>query len=146
MLIEQNPFYILEVSTKDTKQTILDKAEEKALFEDPETIEQAKEALLDSGKRLDAELGWFVYASREEEQLLSDLLHGRNAGGTPVEFHDDYDRANYQMEVLAKRNYARLSKDTFGKNIVDILKILEIEFDPEAFEYSELPSERFVVK
>ncbi len=141
MLIEQNPFYILEVSTKDTKQTILDKAEEKALFEDPETIEQAKEALLDSGKRLDAELGWFVYASQEEELLLLDLLHGRNAGGTPVEFHDEYDRANYQMEVIAKRNYARLSKDTFGKNIVDILKILEIEFDPEAFEYSELPSE-----
>jgi|GEM_PF-5510461 len=139
MLIEQNPFYILEVSTKDTKQTILDKAEEKALFEDPETIEQAKEALLDSGKRLDAELGWFVYASREEEQLLSDLLHGRNAGRTPIEFHDSYDQANYQMAVIAKRNYTHLPENTFGKNTTDILRILEI--DPDDFLYSDFLDE-----
>lgn len=139
MLIEQNPFYILEVSTKDTKQTILDKAEEKALFEDPETIERAKEALLDSAKRLDAELGWFVYASQEEELLLLDLLHGRNVGRAPIEFHDSYDQANYQMAVIAKRNYAHLPENIFGKNTTDILRILEI--DPDDFLYSDFLDE-----
>lgn len=131
MMIEQSPFYILEVSTKDTKQTILDKAEEKALFEDPDVIEQAKEALLDSGKRLDAELGWFVYATREEEQTLQNLLHGRNDSSVPAEFRDDYDRVNYQLIVVVKRNYMRLPDDAFGKNVVDILRALERTFDEE---------------
>ena len=139
MMIERNPFYILECSTKDTKQTILDKAEEKALFEDPDVIEQAKEVLLDSGKRLDAELGWFVAPWREEEQLLMDILRGKNKVSRPVpEFDEDYDQATFLMEAIARRNYAHRPNDFFGRNMIAALRLLEEYFDEESLEFSRL--------
>lgn len=70
MKLQENPFYILDVSVRATKQEILAAAEDKSLFEDFETVENAKNALLDSSRRLEAELAWFPSASDADCDVL----------------------------------------------------------------------------
>lgn len=56
MHTQDNPFDILGVSPTDRKSVILERAEECALFDEPERIDRAKETLLDMNTRLAAEL------------------------------------------------------------------------------------------
>lgn len=65
MKLQDNPFYILEASMDDDKRTILRKAEEKSLFDDPARVEEAKEILIDGTKRVLAEISWFPYADKK---------------------------------------------------------------------------------
>ena len=57
--INNNPFYLLEVSPKDKRATIISKAEEKAFFLEGDSCETAQATLLNPAKRLIAELDWF---------------------------------------------------------------------------------------
>ena len=59
MRLIDNPFYILDVSTTDNRQTIISKAEEKGFFEDSSVCSEAQNILLNIIKRTSAELSWF---------------------------------------------------------------------------------------
>ena len=59
MRLIDNPFYILDVSTTDNRQTIISKAEEKSFFEDSSVCSEAQNILLNIIKRTSAELSWF---------------------------------------------------------------------------------------
>ena len=59
MRLIDNPFYILDVSTTDNRQTIISKAEEKSFFEDSSVCGEAQNILLNIIKRTSAELSWF---------------------------------------------------------------------------------------
>lgn len=54
----QNPFYILQASPRDTRQRIMELADERSLLADPETCSQARLALTTPRKRLAAEIAW----------------------------------------------------------------------------------------
>lgn len=54
----QNPFYILQASPRDTRQRIMELADERSLLADPETCSQARLALTTPKKRLAAEIAW----------------------------------------------------------------------------------------
>lgn len=69
MRTQDNPFDILGVSPTDRKSVILERAEECALFDEPERIDRAKETLLDMNTRLAAELT--CYRSEGAEGYLS---------------------------------------------------------------------------
>lgn len=58
MNLSQNPFYILQASPRDTRQRIMELAEERSLLTDPETCSQARLALTTPRKRLAAEVAW----------------------------------------------------------------------------------------
>ena len=64
--LEQNPFYILEVSPNEKRASIISKAEEKAFFSDSNECEEAQAKLLNPEKRLNAELDWFYEISIEK--------------------------------------------------------------------------------
>lgn len=64
--LEQNPFYILEVSPNEKRASIISKAEEKAFFSDGNECEEAQAKLLNPEKRLTAELDWFCGVSIEK--------------------------------------------------------------------------------
>ena len=64
--LEQNPFYILEVSPNEKRASIISKAEEKAFFADGNECEEAQAKLLNPEKRLSAELDWFYEISIEK--------------------------------------------------------------------------------
>lgn len=54
----QNPFHILQASPWDTRQRIMELADERSLLADPETCSQARLALTTPRKRLAAEVAW----------------------------------------------------------------------------------------
>ena len=64
--LEQNPFYILEVSPNEKRASIISKAEEKAFLADGNECEEAQTKLLNPEKRLSAELDWFYGISIEK--------------------------------------------------------------------------------
>jgi len=57
-MLETNPFYVLQVSTRDNRQTILRQAEEKALELDYEVCQQARADLTHPRRRLAVEIAW----------------------------------------------------------------------------------------
>lgn len=65
LFLEENPFYILEVSPCDKRTLIIQKAEEKSFFADDNSCEAAQTILLNPEKRLTSELDWFYEVSSE---------------------------------------------------------------------------------
>ena len=68
--LNNNPFYLLEVSPKDKRATIISKAEEKAFFLDDGTCDTAQTTLLNPSKRLLAELDWFLDVNKRASQKI----------------------------------------------------------------------------
>ena len=87
MHTQDNPFDILGVSPTDRKSVILERAEECALFDEPERIDRAKETLLDMNTRLAAELtcyrseGAVGYLSYHRVGALLDQIYAAAARG-----------------------------------------------------------------
>lgn len=72
MKLNENPFFILGVSIRDSKQVIDEKADDRC-FDEPEReeiFEKARGILLNPQQRLQAELGWFPDVQPQEEQRL----------------------------------------------------------------------------
>ena len=74
--LEQNPFYILEVSPEDKRALIISKAEEKAFFMDGNECEEAQAKLLNPEKRLYAEMDWFFGLTIEKTAALHNCING----------------------------------------------------------------------
>ncbi len=69
-ILNDNPFYLLEASPKDTRATIISKAEEKVFFFENGVCENAQVILLNPIKRIQAELDWFLDV---ESELISTI-------------------------------------------------------------------------
>ena len=143
MNLKQNPFYILGVSSVDSKREIMDAAEEKLLLMDENIVEDAKNALLDNSKRLDAELAWFPcwdesIPYREEEDCDS-LVTAIDNGFYNINVGDfiwGYDEVNFQLEVIRHRSFDKLKNPSaFGLAVLQLSKIFE--------EYAEWSSDSF---
>lgn len=73
-MIKENPFYILQVTTRDNRQKIVDLAEEKSFELDEELCQKARSDLTIPRNRILAELNWFPGVSpRKVELLISQL-------------------------------------------------------------------------
>ena len=83
MMLEKNPFYILGAMPGDSRQMLLERADERELFTG-EPMEEAKEALLHPKQRLLAELGFFPGASAEEIEMVRNYLETVGDGIEPV--------------------------------------------------------------
>lgn len=59
MNLQNNPFYILKLSCAAGRRDIMTAAEEMGFFFDPAVCAEAQNALINPGKRLEAELDWF---------------------------------------------------------------------------------------
>ena len=75
--LEQNPFYILEVSPDEKRANIISKAEEKAFFADGNECEEAQAFLINPTKRLLAELEWFFDVSaKRQAEIIESIKNG----------------------------------------------------------------------
>lgn len=74
MRLIDNPFYILDVSTTDNRQTIISKAEEKSFFEDSSVCSEAQNILLNIIKRISAELSWFPGTDNSKIQEICNAI------------------------------------------------------------------------
>ena len=72
--ISNNPFYILEVTPRDKRATIISKAEEKVFFLEDGSGEAAQATLLNPAKRLLAELDWFLDVDKKGIENISKCI------------------------------------------------------------------------
>lgn len=143
MNLKQNPFYILGVSSVDSKREIMDAAEEKLLLMDENIVEDAKNTLLDNSKRLDAELAWFPcwdesipYREDEDCDSLTTAIDNGFSNINVRDFTWGYDEVNFQLEVIRHRSFDKLKNPlAFGVAVLQLSKIFE--------EYAEWSSDSF---
>lgn len=65
-----NPFYFLEATPRDNRQRIMELAEEKSLFQDPDLCNSARSELTNPRKRLSLELSWLPGVSPGKAKSL----------------------------------------------------------------------------
>ena len=82
VFLKDNPFYILEVSPSDKRASIINKAEEKAFFIDSNVAEEAQAKLLNPAKRLQAEIDWFLDATKGQIQNINDSINKNKTIGS----------------------------------------------------------------
>lgn len=76
MQLKDNPFYLLQVSITDSKESVIAAAEDRA-FEDPDNedvYEKAKNTLLNSKHRLSAEIHWIPGLNKQQEKSVLNSL------------------------------------------------------------------------
>jgi hypothetical protein len=77
--LDSNPFAILDVTTRDTRERIYEAAEDRSLVGDPDACAEARAILTAPRRRFEAELGWFPGVAPStakramEGQTLSDI-------------------------------------------------------------------------
>ena len=72
----ENPFCVLEVSTRDSRRHIAEAAEEKSFLDDSESIREARSALTIPNRRLAAEIRWFPGIDDDTVQRISEFSRG----------------------------------------------------------------------
>src|SRR5262245_24228312 len=73
--IEKNPFALLEVSTRDDRQKIVQRAEEKSLSLDSEACSRARAELINPRQRIAAEVAWLPGLSPKDATDATLVLH-----------------------------------------------------------------------
>jgi len=73
--INENPFFVLGADITDDKRKLMNICEEKMIFENTDVIIKAQEQLLNSQKRLKAELRWFPTCSKDQIQIIINYLN-----------------------------------------------------------------------
>lgn len=71
---EMNPFALLSVSMRDDAARIMEAAEDQSLYHDPEACQQARSALTNPRRRVDAEFGWFPGVAPGTAQRAAEAL------------------------------------------------------------------------
>ena len=65
MAIQNNPFYLLKVSSNAGRRVIASAADEMSFILDSETVSTAQNELINLNKRLSAEINWFIDADED---------------------------------------------------------------------------------
>ena len=121
--ILSNPFFVLGASTRDTRQRILQLADEKALELDPAICDRARTALVTPRNRLTAEMAWMPGVSpRRSLQLLEALA------ASPDSVADQEGLPALAHANLLASAFARLgSRDTPGTMMAHVLTFAKID-------------------
>ena len=90
--LQQNPFALLGVNTRDDRRRIVELAEEKSLELDHEACQKARSDLTSPRTRLSAEMGWLPGVSPRKSSHLVSILHSdpmsiREESGLPTLAH-----------------------------------------------------------
>lgn len=75
MILKNNPFFILNVSPNDNRRAIMSKAEELSLLGDSRQLEEAQSILINPGRRLSAELTWFINCDKDRMAQIIDAVN-----------------------------------------------------------------------
>jgi hypothetical protein len=108
--LHESAFYILEVSVRDTREKIIDQAENKSLLMDHEICNRAQSALNTSKLRVSEELNWLPgLAPNKAKKYLEDLSQGVN----PVD-------ENLNLNSLVKANLLAAFVQTLDDSVKDV--------------------------
>lgn len=128
-VFQDNPFFILDVSISDTKETIIEAAEEHSFDapEDEDKFEKAKNILLNPKLRLNAEIGWFPgLGKQQEEEIRSSLkkkqLYQFSLSNPLAQLNLERYQLAYQQEVNLPEAVYRMDR-VYSK--IDSASVLE---------------------
>ena len=71
----QNPFHVLDVSPQDNRRRIMEQADARSLFQDPEECRNAATTLTNPRRRLLAEIAWIPCSRMERAEDIRELLN-----------------------------------------------------------------------
>ena len=139
MDIKSNPFYILDVSTEDTKRKIMDAAEEKLLFFDSDIVEKAKNQLLDGRKRMEAELSWFISIPSNMNTEIINAVKKESYDDDMLSYLSQYNQINYLLEIVKNCNFESIKQTSaFGNSAYRIATLFEDCADIYSDQFKEL--------
>lgn len=127
MRIENNPFFILEVSTRANRQKIAAAADNKAFVNDSDDIMTAHTALMISSQRLSAEVRWFPGMEDTRVREIANFFRRISAGQPPNKINTTSLRGlpllNFAVYLLSYRKF----RDTadMSQSILAICKCFE---------------------
>lgn len=93
--LHSNPFYILQVTTRDNGSKILEAAEERSLYLDPDVCNKARSDLTNPRARITAEVGWMPGV---EPQLVNEFVSALTSKSLAI-------RIGERLPVLARTNW-----------------------------------------
>ena len=100
LMIKENPFYILDATTRDNRQKIVELAEEKSFDIDEDLCQKARSDLTMPRNRVLAELNWLPGVSPNKISLLISKLKTCDKSLYSIEGIPDLARINILMELL----------------------------------------------
>lgn len=125
MNLFKNPFYLLEMTTRDSKQKILEACDLKSLQGNPEDYTRAKAALLTPKARIAAEVSWLPTLSPARTLHLIETIKSKpNDVIHHLDGLDPLSKCNLSVEYISRVNF---------KGYEDILEkwILNISYSYE---------------
>jgi len=100
-MIKQNPFYILDATTRDNRQKIVELAEEKSFDLDEELCQKARSDLTMPRNRIFSELDWFPGLSPRKVQLIISRINNSDKDLYIIDGIPDLVRINILNELLS---------------------------------------------
>lgn len=119
-MIKENPFYILDATTRDNRQKIVELAEEKSFDIDEDLCQKARADLTMPRNRVFAELNWFPGVSPRKVTILVTQLKSIDKDLYSIEGIPDLARINIFMELLNIEDF-KLNNEELEKIILNII-------------------------
>ena len=119
-MIKENPFYILDATTRDNRQKIVELAEEKSFDIDEDLCQKARSDLTMPRNRVFAELNWLPGVSPRKVALLVSQLKTSDKDLYSVEGIPDLARINILMELL-NTEHIKFNNNELEEIIVNIV-------------------------
>jgi len=110
MNLFQNPFYILNVSTRDTRQRIIEACDTESIKKDADLCNKAKSILISPKSRISAEVSWLPGLSPSRAQ---DIVNRIKPSGINVDIGK---RDNVNPLICCNIAIALLEKTDFKNN------------------------------
>ena len=120
MTIKENPFYILDATTRDNRQKIVELAEEKSFDIDEDLCQKARSDLTMPRNRVLAELNWLPGISPNRISLLISQLKTSDKSLYYIEGIPDLARINILMELL-NTEHIKFTNNELEKIIIKIV-------------------------
>jgi len=118
-MIKDNPFYILKVLPKDSREKIVEAAEDKLFEIDEEICEKARIDLITPKYRLIAELNWFPSMSQNEINSILKLLNGKDKSLIDINDVSMLIKINILNEIIEDNKFL-LSQKELKQIILDL--------------------------
>ncbi|NLE25413.1 MAG: hypothetical protein GX625_08745, partial [Clostridiaceae bacterium] len=114
MWLQNNPFYILSVTCRDSRRAIASAADKLSFIYDASACDEAQNLLLIPSRRLSAELDWFIDLSREEIEEIRICI--KNQDPIPTDTLTSLSALNatlYNFAIAEKTDYLEIGYALF---------------------------------
>jgi hypothetical protein len=123
-MIFNNPFYILGATIRDTRQKIIELADEKLFELNEDLCQKARSELTMPKKRLSVELNWFPGISPSKAINVINLIYNNNHNVFNMQGLTELSKINIICTIFEKRDF-NLSNEKLEELIIDIVRVFD---------------------